>query len=53
MNHEEKLRLELAKEITDLWYECKTRCDKIEEIAKKINKTKGIDFQNDNILLSE
>lgn len=53
MNNEEKLRLELAKEITDLWYECKTRCDKIEEIAKKINKTKGIEGQIDNILLSE
>ena len=50
MNNEEKLRLELAKEITDLWYECKTRCDKIEEIAQKINKNKEIKFQKDEYL---
>ena len=51
MSHEEKLRLELVKEITDLWYECKIRCDKIEEIVKKINKNKEIDITNDNLLL--
>jgi hypothetical protein len=47
MENEENLRFELAKEITDLWYECKIRCDKIEKIAKKINKNK----ENDEFLL--
>ena len=51
MNTEEELRYELAKEITDLWYECKIRCEKIEEIAKKINKNKEINFKNDSFLL--
>lgn len=51
MNIEEKLRFELAKEITDLWFECKIRCDKIEKIAKKINKNKKINLKDDDFLL--
>ena len=51
MVSEEKLRYELAKEITDLWYECKIRCEKIEQIAKKINKNKEMDFKEENCLL--
>ncbi len=47
MNIEEKLRDELAKEITDLWYECKIRCDKIEEIASKISRNKKLDIEYD------
>ena len=50
MNNEEKLRYELAKEITDLWFECKIRCDKIEKIALKINKNKEINFENNEFL---
>ena len=51
MDSEEKLRLDLAKEITDLWYECKTRCEKIENIVKKINKNKELEFKNNNYFL--
>ena len=52
MNKEEKLRYELAKELTDLWYECKVRCEKIEEIAKKISKNNEIDIIDSESLFS-
>jgi len=44
LSKEEKLRYELAKEITELWYECKVRCEKIEKIAKKININTNNEF---------
>jgi len=39
MKNDEELNYLLAKEFSDLWYECKIRCDKIEEIIKQIDET--------------
>jgi len=36
MKYEEELNYQLVTEITELWFECKIRCDKIEEIIKQI-----------------
>jgi len=38
MTYNEELTYELAKEMSELWLECKTRCDRIEEIAKHIKE---------------
>ena len=40
MKYDEELNHLLAKEFSELWFECKIRCDKIEEIIKQINKIK-------------
>lgn len=40
MKYYEELNYLLAKELSDLWFECKIRCDKIEEIIKQINEIK-------------
>jgi hypothetical protein len=44
MNYVEENRNQLAKEMAELWFECKVRCDRIEEIVKKINETEEIEF---------
>ena len=44
MKQEEELRYQLAKEISELWFECKVRCDRIEEIAKQIEETRELEF---------
>ena len=41
MDFDEEINYELAKEMAELWLECKVRCDRIEEIVKQI---KGIDI---------
>lgn len=41
MEYNEEINYELAKEMAELWLECKVRCDRIEEIIKQI---KGIDL---------
>ena len=38
MGYNEELRLQLTKEISDLWFKCKIRCDRIEEISKHIKE---------------
>jgi hypothetical protein len=38
MQYDEELSYILAKEISNLWFECKIRCEKIEEIIKQINE---------------
>ena len=38
MENNEELKLRLAKEISDLWFECKIRWDRIEEITKQIKE---------------
>ena len=37
MNNDIELGKQLVDELTDLWLECSERCDKIEELIKKIN----------------
>ena len=43
MTHNEELSYQLAKEMSDLWYECKIRCDRIGEIAKQIKDSAELD----------
>ena len=44
LTHNEELSYQLAKEMSDLWYECKIRCDRIEEIAKQIKDITEVDL---------
>ena len=43
LKYEEEITFKLAKEMTELWLECKIRCEKIEEIAKKIKDIKNVE----------
>jgi hypothetical protein len=38
MKNDIKLGKQLVDELTDLWLECSQRCDRIEELIKKINE---------------
>jgi lysozyme family protein len=38
MTYNDELSCKLAKEMSELWYECKVRCDRIEEITKEIKE---------------
>ena len=44
MKYNEEISYQLAKELAELWYECKIRCDRIEEISKQIRETEEIEF---------
>ena len=44
LKYEEEITCQLAKEMTELWLECKSRCEKIEDIAKQIKELKNVDF---------
>ena len=40
MKHEEESNHLLAKEMAEFWFECRVRCDRIEELVKKLKDKK-------------
>ena len=44
MHDDENNISQLAKEMAELWFECKVRCDRIGEIVEKINETREIKY---------
>jgi len=42
MRYEGELNIQLAKEMAELWFECKIKCERIEEIIKQIKDIEKI-----------